>query len=82
VPTANRRRDVRREAEPPRAHVALDDLVQARLEDRDPACFERPDLRRVGVGARDVMAEVRHARADDEPDISGTNDAELHVPPG
>ncbi len=41
--------DVRRELQPPRGAVALDDLGEARLEDREPTFFQRADLRLVEI---------------------------------
>ena len=36
------------------------------------------DLLCVDVGAADVVARFREARADDEPDVAGTNDGDIH----
>jgi hypothetical protein len=71
--------EVRCESEAARSDVPLDELVQARLENRDLAAFERPDLRLVLVDAGDDMAEIRETGAGDKANVTGTNNHNAHV---
>jgi hypothetical protein len=72
------RRHVGREGQAAGLAVALDDRLQARLVDRDPAGVQRRDLGRIHVQAEHVVAHVRKAGARDEPDIAGADDGDLH----
>ena len=59
--------------------VARDQVVEARLVNRDLASVERIDLALVEVATDDVIAHVGKAGARDQPNIPGTNYADLHV---
>jgi hypothetical protein len=69
---------VGREAQPPGGGIADDELRETGLVDRDPALAESRDLLRVDVEADDVVAEVGEARAGDQADVAGADDADLH----
>ena len=66
------------EAEALRRHVAVDQVLEARLVNRDFTALEHVDFALVVIDANDVVANFREASARDETDISGTNDAEIH----
>src|SRR5206468_7803481 len=57
--TSDRLLDLEREREP--IAVALDEIVEPRLEDRDVACLERGDAILEHVADDDVVAELREA---------------------
>ena len=61
--------------------VLGDQLLQARLPDRDPALLEAADLLRVDVDAVDVRAERGEARRGDEPDVPRADDADRLLVP-
>ena len=67
-----------RERQAPRAQIALDDVLQAGLVDRDLALLERRDLGFVLVGADDLHAELREAGAGHETDVPGSDHADVH----
>ena len=56
--------------------MARDELLQARLPDRDPALLEALDLRRVDVDAADVVAQLGEAGGGDQADVAGADDAD------
>ncbi|MNT05647.1 hypothetical protein D3C72_1402750 [compost metagenome] len=58
--------------------VALDQLLQARLVDRHPACVKQRDLLLVQVQAEHVVAEFRQAGAGDQADIAATDNCDFH----
>ena len=68
----HRRRHVGGELQASGRHVALDDLLHARLVDRDPAVVEDADLAFVEIEADDVVAHLRQTGTRDEADITGT----------
>ena len=56
--------------------VARDEVLEARLPDRDPALLEALDLLRVDVDAVDVGAQLREARRGDEADVPRADHAD------
>ncbi len=66
------------EAEAPGGRVAGDDLVEARLVDRDLASLQARDLAVVLVDAGDFDAEFGKARARNQADIAGADDRNAH----
>ena len=56
--------------------MARDELLEARLPDRDPALLEALDLVRVDVDAVDVGAQLGEARRGDEADVPRADDAD------
>jgi hypothetical protein len=70
--------DRRREAQAAELRVALHELREARLEDRNLAALEHRDAAGVDVDARDVVAEIREASAGDQADVAGADDRDLH----
>jgi len=69
------------EAEPPRLHVLLHQLLQPRLVDRHLARLQPGDLARVLVDADHVMAEIRKTDAGHQSDIAGANHRNAHGMP-
>ncbi len=63
-------REIGREGQALLAHVAGDELLQPRLEDRHHALVQRGDLLGVEVDAGDVVPEVREAGARHQPDVT------------
>ena len=74
-------RGVAGEFEPALAHIGLDQIGEARLEDRDFAAIERGDFGGILVDAGHLMAEIGKAGAGDEPDISGADHGHAHRNP-
>src|SRR5436853_3100489 len=66
------------EGEAPAADVALDQLVEARLEDRHLALLQRRDLPSVLVDAGHVVAEIGKARAGNQADIARADHRDAH----
>ena len=66
------------EAQPLAGDVALHDLGQPRLVDRQAAALEQGDLGGVDVEAIDVVAEIGEAGGGDEADVAGTDDRDFH----
>ena len=66
------------EGEPALLHVAADELLEARLVDRDLARAERLDLPLVHVDAADLVPGLGEAGAGDEPDVTRADDRDLH----
>jgi hypothetical protein len=56
--------------------VALDELGQARLPDRDPALLQPADLLRVDVDAPDLVAQLGEAGGGDEADVARSDDSD------
>ena len=67
-----------REREASLLHVALDQLLEAGLVDRDLAAFELRDLLRVDVGTDHLHAELGEARPGDEADVAGADHSDVH----
>src|SRR5690606_12047274 len=65
-----RTRKVERELEPPGRDVALDQLVQSRLVDRNAPLAQRLDLAGILVDAAHVMTEIRKARSRGHADVA------------
>jgi hypothetical protein len=62
--------------------VALDQLLEPRLEERDLALGEPRDLRGVDVDAAHLVAEVRQARARDQAHVPRSHHRDPnHAPP-
>ena len=57
------RTDIGRKRQPTGIDVALYDLLQPRLVDRDSAALQQLDLGRIDIQAQHVVAQVRQARA-------------------
>ena len=62
--------EIGREGQALLAHVAGDEILQARLVDRHDAPAQRRDLALVEIDADGRVAEVREAGAGDEPDVA------------
>ncbi len=58
--------------------VAVDELLEAGLVNRDFAALQHVHLALVVIDADDVVADFREAGARDETDVAGTDDAEIH----
>ena len=58
--------------------VAVHEVFEAGLVDRDLAGLQRIDFALVVIDADDVVADFGEAGAGDEADITGANDAEIH----
>jgi hypothetical protein len=69
------------EAEPAGLGVALDQLVEARLVDRDLTVAQAGDLALVHVGADHVVAVIGEARSGDQSHVPSSDDADFHEPP-
>ena len=69
------------EAQPPRAHVGGDQIVEAGLVDRHLAALQRRDLAGVLVDAGDVVAEIGKAGPGNEADIAGADHRDAHQSP-
>jgi hypothetical protein len=74
----HRRVEVGGEGQAPGAMVALDQLTEARLVDRDFAGLKAGDPTAVDVDADDGVAEIGQARTGNEADIAGTDHCKLH----
>ena len=64
--------------QPPGCLVALDEPVETRLVDRQHVLLQPVDLPRVDVRPDDLVAGFGETRADDETDVSRSDDADLH----
>src|SRR5439155_13325786 len=71
---ADRFRQVGAELQPPLADVAIDDLVEARLVDRDFSLLQRLDFFCVDVDADDIVAEISEACAGNQADVACADD--------
>src|SRR5207253_197558 len=71
---ANRFGKIGAELQAPLADVAVDDLVEAGLVDRDLSLLQSLDFFGVDVDAADVVTEVGQARAGDQADVARPND--------
>ena len=58
--------------------VALDELLEARLEDRHPALVEHGDPILEHIAQNDFVTELREAGTGDEADVSGAEDRDVH----
>src|SRR5207244_12414134 len=74
VGAGDRLRDIRGEADP--IAVRREQLLEARLVDRDLAPAQRVDLLRDDVANDDVVAERCEAGPGDETDVAGGEDAD------
>jgi hypothetical protein len=70
-------RQVRREGQALRV-IATDDLLESGLVDRHAARFERGDLRCILVHADDIVSVLRQTRTEDQTDIPGSYDGDVH----
>src|SRR6266516_2115537 len=59
-------------------HVACNQRIQARLEDRQASASQLPDFRRIAVDAGYHVSEIREAGPGDEPHVTGTNHCYSH----
>ena len=71
--------EVRGELEPLLLDVALDQLLETGLVDRDLARAEEVDLLLVEVDAGDIVPGLGEARSRDEADVPGPNDGDFHI---
>ncbi len=60
----------------------LDQLVESGLVDGNAAGVQRFDLLNVDVGTNDIVSGLRKAGPDDEANVSGSHDCDLHIPSG
>jgi hypothetical protein len=60
--------------QPPFLDIAIDDLVEARLVDRDLSLLQSLDFLFVDVDADDIVAEVGEARAGNQADVACADD--------
>src|SRR5690606_13054667 len=72
---------VERELEPFSRDVALDQLVQSRLEDRNAPLAQRRDLAGILVDAAHVMPEIRKARTRYKADVARADHHYAHAGP-
>ena len=70
--------DVGREREAALALIPLDVVVEARLVDREDVLLQPIDLRLIEVCAHDGISGLGETRADDEADIAGPDDGDVH----
>ncbi len=73
-----RRCDLRVEVQAARALVALDQIAQSRLVDRDDAVAQLPHAVWIDVDAEHVVAELGQAGAGDEADVADPEGDETH----
>ena len=71
--------DVGSEAQATGGDVALDDVIESGLVDRDTARFEQVYLARVDVDAQHVVADLGEAGAADQSDIAGADNGNFHL---
>src|SRR5205085_5290533 len=70
--------DLGREGQAAFLDVALDELLEAGLVDRDLTGFESRDLSLVDIDARDVVSALGKTRTGNQADVAGPNDTNLH----
>ena len=63
----------------PGGRVAVHDLLQARLVNRDATGFQDVDFFRIDVHAHDMVAHIGQTRARDQSDVTGSYNADLHA---
>src|SRR5204863_9267715 len=73
------RLQVRRKAQPPRRHVAGNELIEPGLKNWHLATGQALDLGRVLVDAGDVDAELREACPGDQADIACPDHRDSHM---
>ncbi len=71
--------DVGGERQPPAPLVALDEVIEPGLVDRQDVLEQPFDLGRVDVGADHLIAGFGETRPDDEADVPGPDDGDVHV---
>ena len=71
--------DLGREAKPPGALVAANEIGQPRLVDRDDAVLELADPLGIDVHAEDVVPELGEAGSRDEPDVADAEGHQAHA---
>src|SRR5262249_28095896 len=74
------RRQVRGEAQPAFALVALHQFEQPRLVDRQPSILQHFDLVSVLVDTDDIVAALRKTGGSDQADVASTDDGDVYVP--
>ena len=67
-----------RKHEPALAQIALDQIGEARLENRHLAARKRGDLVHVLVDAGYIVPEIGKAGAGHEPDVAGADHRDVH----
>jgi hypothetical protein len=70
--------DIGGELQAARGRVAVHDLVQARLVDRDLALVEHLDLARIHVQADDVVAHLGQAGPGHQSDVTSPDHRDFH----
>ena len=69
--------DVRREMQPLRLDVALNDFLQPGFENRNLAAQQQIDLALVKINAQHVITHFGKTCASDEPDVSGSHNGQF-----
>src|ERR1700730_304521 len=70
--------ELRRKGETRLARVAHDEIIEARLEDRDIATVQGRDPFGILINAYHVVAKIGKARTRDKPDIAAANHCNAH----
>jgi hypothetical protein len=70
----------RGEMQPARPHVALDELLQPRLVDRDAAVPQDADLALIDVDARHPVSKIGKTGSGNKPDVARPDDADRGHP--
>src|SRR5688500_12258515 len=74
----DRRLEIRGESEPALALIALDQRIQPRLIDRQYVPLQPLDFSFIDVGTADVVARLGEACSNDETDVTGSDDSNVH----
>ena len=77
----NRFRERGGEAQPAFAAIAGDESVKPRLMDGQTAALQVPHLGSIVINTNDGVAHFRKARAGDEADVAGSDNADVHLTP-
>src|SRR5437879_5202057 len=72
------RGELRRKGETALARVGNDEIMEARLEDRDIATVQGRDPFGILINADHVVAEIGKTRTRDKPDIAAANHCDMH----
>jgi hypothetical protein len=70
---------IRREPQASGFRIALDDLVQPRLVDRNFAFPEHVDLARIDIDTQHLIARIGKARAGDQAHVTGAKNRNFHA---
>ena len=74
----NRVRSIGGEAQRLARAIGGNDILQARLVDRNLACVQTLDLVRVDIDTDHIVADIRNAGTGDETDVSGSKNTDPH----